>query len=297
MVISFGELLWDLLPSGAVLGGAPANFAYRLNSLGEQTFLVSRVGQDELGRRALDLVSASNLSTAFIQQDPVKPTGAVPILLDTDGAPDFTILPDVAYDYIEFSPELRALAPSARCICFGTLVQRAPASRASLLALLQSAPDALKVCDLNLRKDCFTPETIRSSLEAADILKLNDDEARYLNHLFELGCGSISEIARALQERWGLDYCVVTQGAKGALAASATKELVEAPSQPVQVVDTCGAGDAFTAGFISRILAGAALPEALAFGNRLGGIVAGQPGATTPIPQHTLADLTGISPN
>lgn len=291
MVISFGELLWDLLPAGAVMGGAPANFAYRLNSLGEPTVLVSRVGMDELGDRAVELLAQAGLRTDFIQREPARPTGTVPIILNADGSPDFTILPDVAFDYIELTPELLGLAPQARCIAFGTLAQRTETSRATLISLLDAAESALKLCDLNLRKDCFTPDTIRGSLERADIVKLNEDELKYLASLFGYRGGLISDLAKKLLEQWKLDVCVVTLGAKGALAVTKRAETIEARSRGVEVVDTCGAGDAFTAGFIKKFLDGAELHSAVAFGNRLGGVVASQPGATTPIPQHTLNEL------
>jgi fructokinase len=282
-VVAFGETLWDLLPSGPVLGGAPCNFACRVNSLGDRGVIVTRLGRDDLGRKAFERMIELGMETGYVQWDDRHPTGTVPVKVGPDGAPDFTILPDVAYDYIEETESLQALVERADGVCFGTLVQRAPVSRWTLDRILDAAGGAVKLLDINLRKDCHTRETIEGSLGRADILKLNDSEARYLAGLFGLPAGSLPEIAEALLGEGSLSLCLVTLGGKGALAVSSKGERVYVPGYEVEVVDTCGSGDAFTAGFFHAFLSGQSLAEACRQGNILGAMVAAQAGATAPI--------------
>ncbi|MCE5272178.1 PfkB family carbohydrate kinase, partial [bacterium] len=175
-VLSYGEVLWDRLPGGAVLGGAPLNLALRLAGLGVNARMVSRVGLDSEGRRALEQVRALGLDTSLIQRDSTQVTGAVEVALSAEGNPEFTILPDRAYDRIQFTPELEHAAATARCVCFGTLVQRTEISRETLHRLLDSAVGALKFLDLNLRQGCYSPQTVTASMRRADILKLNAQE-------------------------------------------------------------------------------------------------------------------------
>src|SRR6185295_17145412 len=175
-ILAFGETLWDLLPTGPVLGGAPCNFAYRVNSLGDRAILVTRLGRDELGRKAFERLRQLGLDTSFVQWDDARPTGTVPVTIDGKGVPDFTITPDVAYDYIEATDELRRVIPSVDCIYCGTLVQRSEPSRRALNDLLD-AKRAPVLLDLNLRKKCYTTTTIDESLKRATLVKLNETEA------------------------------------------------------------------------------------------------------------------------
>jgi len=287
-IVAFGETLWDLLPSGAALGGAPCNFACRVNSLGDRGIIVTRLGRDGLGRKAFDRLRGLGMETDFIQWDDGRPTGTVPVKVGPDGTPDFTILPDVAYDRIEETPALRALAAGADGVCFGTLVQRSPVSRRTLDRVLEGAGRAVKLLDINLRKDCHSRETIEGSLARADVLKLNDQEARHLAGLFGLPGGSLPGIAEALLGRGRLSHVFVTLGAKGALAVSSKGERVYEPGYEVEVVDACGSGDAFTAGFFHELLGGRTLAEACRLGNLLGAMVAAQAGATVPITREEI---------
>jgi len=275
-VVAFGELLWDIFPTGAVLGGAPANFAYRINTLGHKGHLVTRLGRDDLGRRAAESLRANGLSPDHVQWDDTHPTGTVHITLAPDGSPNFVITPNVAFDHIESTPTLRALAAKADCICFGTLIQRSPKSRATLYELL-AASKALKVLDLNLRKDCYSQETIAASLEHANILKLNESEAQLLSTL------PPDRFAPDAVQRWNLEACVITLGERGAIAANRAGEHVQVSGQKIKVIDTCGSGDAFTGGFIHSHLNGRSLLESCQFGNTLGAAVAQTRGATAPV--------------
>lgn len=283
IVVSFGEILWDLLPSGAQLGGAPFNFAYRVNSLGDRGIIVSRLGRDELGKDARDKVSSLGMDIRYIQWDENFPTGTVDITFDQDSNPDYFIVPGVAYDNTEITEALLTAASHAECFCFGTLAQRTATARRTLERLLDASTKAVRLLDMNLRKDCYSTDTITRSLERANILKLNEEEARYLADLFNVRESSIPSFSEEIIRRFSLDYCVVTLGQRGAFVASTDNKQVYVPGYKVDLVDTCGSGDAFAAGFIYRILRGRSLRECCDLGNAMGAMVAAQAGATAPI--------------
>ena len=287
-VLAFGELLWDLLPSGAVLGGAPANFAYRINALGDRGVVVTRLGRDALGQSAFDQLSRLGMDTGYIQWDDQLPTGTVRVQIDARGNPDFFIVPDVAYDRIAWSDGLREFAARADCICFGTLVQRAPESRHTLNQLLLSAPNALKLLDLNLRKHCYSTATITESLEHADILKLNEDEVKHLAGLFDMPAEALADFAQAAVEKWNLSHCLISLGERGAFAASRDGEKLYSSGYRVPLTDTCGSGDACSAGFLHGLIHGEPTARCLETGNALGAFVATQQGATQPISRAQL---------
>ena len=290
-VIAFGELLWDLFPAGRELGGAPANFAYRTSALGHASFLLSAVGEDELGREALRRLSECAVNTSFVQARKSLPTGRVEITLNPNGDPNFRIITGVAYDSILCTPGLEVLAQEAHCIYFGTLAQRSETNRDTLSRLLgAAAPGTMRVLDLNLRPDCFTPQTLEHSLQNADVLKLNDHEVGVLAELFGLPARE-QEFSRAACDRWQLTHCAVTRGERGVYARTAEGEECSLPGVPVNVVDTCGAGDAFTAGFTSQLLEGADLERCCRFGNALGALVASTRGAMAPIPREQVEEF------
>ena len=294
-IVGFGEVLWDLLPGGKQLGGAPLNFIYRVNGLGNNGIMVSRLGHDELGKEALAKITLANMDTSCIQTDLLHPTGTVNVTLDEAGKPDFEIVPDVAYDYIEPSPTLFTAAASADCLCFGTLAQRTPQARQTLETLLSLAAPAVKLLDINLRKDCYTPEVITKSISRANLLKLNDDEVEELSEMFDMGEDGVIEIARALVQEFGLRACVVTLGSKGALAVTST-DLAYSPGFAVEVVDTVGSGDSFTAGFLHKYLQSCSLVECCEFGNAVGALVAGQPGGTCPLAHEDIQTFLASKP-
>jgi len=282
-VLSFGETLWDLLPSGPALGGAPFNFACRISSLGDRGIIVTRLGRDEPGRKALEQIAALGMDASHVQTGDPHPTGTVHVTLDDKGNPDFFIVPGAAYDFIEVTSELLELALAADCFCFGTLAQRAPASRQALRLLLDVPAKGVRFLDINLRKDCFFRETITESLTKTNVLKLNLQEAHYLAEVFEISLGSLPDFCAELMEEWSLSTCLVTLGEHGAFAAAADQTKVYVPGYEIKVADTCGAGDAFSAGFIHQYLRGKSLADCCQFGNALGAMVAMQRAATTPI--------------
>jgi fructokinase len=287
-ILAFGEILWDLLPTGPALGGAPFNFAFRVNTLGDHGTIASRVGRDDLGRRAHDQVAALGMDTGYLQWDDQHPTGTVRITLDASGSPDFFIVPEVAYDFIEITERLRQAVAAADAFCFGTLVQRTSPARSALRGLLEDADQSLKFLDINLRKDCYTREILLASLERADVLKMNLAEARYLAEVFEITRTSLAESCAELVERCGLECCVVTLGEHGVFALQPAGQPVYLPGYAVAVVDTIGSGDALSAGFVHAYLRQQPLAECCALGNALGTLVATRHGATAPITRAEL---------
>ena len=279
-IVAYGEALWDLLPSGPVLGGAPLNFAYRVNSLGYEGLMISQLGNDTLGNQALQQMIDLEMNTQYIQRTADYPTGTVDVKVDEQGAPDFTIIPDVAYDFIQYSEELDQLIARAECFCFGTVAQRSEVSRNTLAKLLEQFTGQYALFDINLRKDCYTTEVIEASLAKSDILKLNDAEVSVVARIYGIPDQSIPEFTAGLLRKTSLKYCLVTLGGRGAFAASDRGEFVYAPAYKIRVVDSCGAGDAFTAGFLCTLLKNKGLRAACKFGNALGARVAEQHGAT-----------------
>ncbi len=282
-ILAFGEILWDLLPGGKVLGGAPFNFAYRAYERGENVCMISRVGSDKLGQEALKRANELGIPTDALQKDETLPTGTVEIKFDEKKQPDYYIVPNVAYDNIQPDDKVLEFASQAECICFGTLAQRKPESRRTLLQILDNAHDAFKLLDINLRKDCFTEETVAESLNQADILKLNEDEAFILSYLFKMNTDSLIDTGHYCLKNWSLRLCLITMGERGVLALSNREAQIYAPGYQIDLIDPCGSGDAFTAGFLYKFLRRERLVDCCIYGNALGALVAAQAGATEPI--------------
>jgi len=282
-IAAFGEVLWDLLPDRTIIGGAPFNFAYRINSLGNKAYIISSVGKDDYGKKALEKISKLNMSTKYIQQDGRYPTGSVEVYLDEFKKPDYNIITEVAYDFIQLNDSIISMVNSADCLCFGTLARRNRESKETLQALLDAFKGSFRLYDINLRKNCYTRETIHESLLHTDILKLNDEEAREVNDLFQLNAKHLPGIVKEILNRYPIQICIITLGPNGVLAISADKKIVYEPGYKVLMQDPLGAGDAFSAGFLSEILSGSDLRKACRYGNQLGAIVATQAGATQTI--------------
>lgn len=290
-ILAYGEVLWDIFPTGAYLGGAPFNFAYRMASLGHKVSVVSRVGSDSLGDQTIEKIRLLGLDTSWIQRDPVLPTGTVEVKVGVDGNPHFYITPNVAYDQIELSPELLSLAQEVQCICFGSLIQRSSQSRNTLYAMLDAATGAIKICDINLRPNCFTYETIRESIRRATILKLSEEEVPIVAESLGIVADPIEEFCFELLTDTRVVIIIVTLGPWGALAATSSGNIHYEPGWQVKVKDCCGAGDAFTAGFIHAILQDKSIEEACRFANALGALVTETTGATEQIDLGKLKDL------
>jgi fructokinase len=283
-VVGLGEVLWDLLPSGRKIGGAPANFAYHSHALGADARLVSRVGADALGTELLADLELLGLSTDYISIDRTHPTGTVTVQLAADGQPRYTIHEGVAWDYLVADSTAVACTTTADAICFGSLAQRCAPSHSAIRTLLTaSRPDALRIFDVNLRQDFYSRELIESSLELANVLKLNDTELPVLARL--LGVTSLlnKQQLAELADRYGLRLVAYTCGARGSILYDGTR-WTEHPAQAVDVKDTVGAGDSLTAAVAIGMLAGWDLGT---IGNRatnIAGYVCSCEGATPSLP-------------
>lgn len=291
-ILSYGEILWDILPTATVLGGAPFNFAYRINSLGDEGLFVSRLGRDDLGEKAFQQVVNLGINPALLQWDDQFPTGTVQVSFDEHNNPDYVIIPNVAYDQIEINEQLTKAADTADCTCFGTLIQRTEKSRHTLKQLLEKADHSIKFLDINLRKLCFSKETITFSLGAADILKLNETEAHELAEIMGIPHDTLPIFCENVINLWDLEYCLVTLAEFGVFASSAEGEQIYIPGHKIELIDSLGAGDAFSAGFVTKILRGSTLQEACTLGNILGALASSKVGATAIITQDEITNFT-----
>jgi len=290
-IMAIGELLWDVFPDHTVLGGAPFNFAYRLHSLGDHSVVVSALGRDEKGKKLFEAVEKIGIDTSLLQWDS-HPTGTVNIFFDERKNPDYVIVPDVAYDYIRMNDAIRAAVKAADCVCFSTLTQRSEVSRATVREIVELAAGKTRLYDINLRKLCYTKETISWSLERSDIIKLNETEAVELAGMFGMPSRPLERFCGALFAQSTLRYIVVTLGPKGAFAASRVGERLYEPGYAVRLADPCGAGDAFSAGFIHTLLTNGTLKDACVLGNIMGAITAEHNGATEPITRQDIENFT-----
>jgi fructokinase len=257
--------------------------------------MVSRVGRDDLGVRALQVVKELQLETGYLQRDPDHPTGTVEVSFDEKRNPEYRIIPNVAYDFIELTAQLRELAAGADCLCFGTLIQRREDSRSTLHRLLDDFSGLFALLDINLRPDCYTRQSIQESIRKADILKLNDGEAQLLGKIYEVPQGEVgpdpSVFADVLFGRSDLRYIVVTLGERGAFAACRDGVKVYHPAFSVQLRDPVGAGDAFTAGFLDGLLNEQSLSESCRLASAAGALVAAQEGATQPLDRFRIEEF------
>lgn len=286
-IVGIGEVLWDLLPGGKQLGGAPANFAYHAHGLGAAASVVSRVGKDALGQELLGRLSQLGLGTDTVEEDPALPTGTVTVELGADGQPHYTIHENVAWDYIAGEAAAQKAAAVADAVCFGSLAQRSEVSRRSIRALVGAAPaKSLRIFDMNLRQSYYSRELIEESLALANVLKANDTELATVAEMFDLAHGErLGERAWMVElaGHFDLRTVVCTRGEKGSLIYS-HGHWSESPGQRVKVVDTVGAGDSFTAALALGLLAGWQLEEIQRRAADVAAYVCTQAGATPELP-------------
>ena len=281
-IVGLGEVLWDLLPTGPQLGGAPANFACHARALGADARLVSRVGDDALGREIITRLNALGVGTDAIAADARHATGTVGVELES-GQPRYVIHENVAWDFIEATPRALAAVADADAVCFGTLAQRSEPSRSTIISLVNAeSPAALRILDVNLRQNYFSARLINESLAFANVLKVNETELPHLAAMFDLTGDERSKI-RQLAERNLLRAVACTRGKRGSLLYSEGR-WADHPGIPANVVDTVGAGDSFTAAMTLGLLAGWPLDRINAFANEVAAFVCSQPGATPPLP-------------
>lgn len=281
--LAIGEILMDVFPDGARLGGAPANVAWHANHFGAGSLIVSRVGGDPTGVGILELLRNKGMKTKGITVDEVHPTGTVDVALADDGKPTYTIHEGVAWDFIQLGPDVLESATKADAVCFGSLAQRSDVSRQAIHTLLAATtPRCLRFFDINLRQAYYSEELITSSLKLANALKLNDEELPILAGTYGL-TGTDMEMAAALAERFSLRLVALTRGSNGSLLL-AGKETSEHPGYPATVVDSVGAGDCFTAATMVGFAAGKPLDEINAIANQAAAFVCESSGATPILP-------------
>ncbi len=283
VVAGIGEVLWDCYPDGAHFGGAPANFASHAASLGAESWMVSAVGTDAHGDRALQVLSDLKVRCDLVARDPKHSTGQVLVTLDAEGVPRYEISLDVAWDHLAWSEHFGAFATRCDAICFGSLAQRSPDSRATIRRFVAAVRrSALRVFDVNLRQRFFDRETIDASLRLASALKLNDEELPVIAELCEIRARAPREILRELMTRYDLHLAALTRGPRGALLLDDRGE-DDCLAPETVVVDTVGAGDAFTAALVSDFLRGLPLSRINRHANAVASFVCSQAGATPPL--------------
>jgi fructokinase len=287
-VVGIGEVLWDLLPGGRQMGGAPANFAYHACALGADGRVISRVGDDALGRELIDRLARLRVDTGCVEVDPALPTGTVSVEVSPTGEPHFIIDEGVAWDNLAGEAAGRAAVSVADAVCFGTLAQRREPSRSTIRSLVRAAPTAaLRILDVNLRQHYYSREVIEESLAAGNVLKLNESELPRLAEMFGLNGGERSQISQ-LAERFRLRAVAYTRGGRGSLLFAEGRWSDHA-GVPTKVVDTVGAGDAFTAAMTLGLLAGWDLDYINERANEVAAYVASCAGATPELPERLRA--------
>lgn len=290
MIVGLGEILWDMLPGGKVLGGAPANFAYHCSQLGAESYVISAIGKDDLGSEILENVEQLNLTTAYLFIDERIPTSTVTVKLDAHGHPEYTIHEDVAWDNLPVEQAALDLVSGADAICFGSLAQRLPVSRNAILSYLErTTGDCLRVFDVNLRQHYYSMEVLEKSLDVADVLKLNDEELVILTDLFSLK-GNENELMDSLLRNFDLKLVALTRGAEGSTLYNGS-ERSDYKAEAVMAVDTVGAGDSFTAAMVMTYLRGMSLKDMNRLAADLAAFVCTQKGATPVIPSDLLSEL------
>ena len=279
-----GEALWDCLPEGRKLGGAPANFAYHVGQFGWKTVVVSAIGNDALGDEILDRLADVNLEHKIVRVP--YPTGTVQVTLSGEGIPAYEICENVAWDNIPWSDELEELAKRTKAVCFGSLAQRSAVSRNTILRFLGTMDaDTERIYDINLRQSFYSLEVIEESLKRATILKLNDEEIEVVKALLQI-TGEPQEVCRQLIAKYeSLRMVIVTCGAIGSYVFTADEtSWVDTPK--VEVADTVGAGDSFTATFCANILKGKPIKEAHKLAVQVSAFVCTQNGAMPVLPKE-----------
>ncbi|TWU29422.1 PfkB family carbohydrate kinase [Bythopirellula polymerisocia] len=299
-VVGLGEALFDCFGERTVLGGAPVNLAVHANQLlchaHCRGVVASAIGSDPLGERLQKELAARGMTTDYLTVVPEVPTGTVQVTVDVAGHPQYEITENVAWDGIEFTDSLAQLAKSCSAVCFGTLAQRAPISRKSIQHFLASAKNALRVCDINLRQQFFTAEVIESSLQAANVVKLNEEELSVIGELLKLESRElpVDDQIAGLQRRFDLSVVAFTRGEAGTVLYSGDERVEgEVPKYLRQPqADSVGAGDSCCAALIVGLLLGKPLGEIVTLANRVGAFVASVQGATPELPAEIL-ELVG----
>jgi len=289
IIVGIGEILWDVFPAGKVLGGAPANFAYHVSQFGFEGVALSAIGNDALGDEIIENLSKKELNY-IIEKTPFA-TGTVQVTVDSKGIPQYEICENVAWDNIPFTPEMEELALKTQTVCFGSLAQRNSVSRATINRFLDCLPEtALKIFDINLRQHFYTLELIEQSLQRCNILKINDDEVLIVAQLFGWESKSELEICNQLLHSCDLEIVVLTKGTLGSYVVTKNETSFK-PTPVVDVADTVGAGDSFTAAFVAALLHSQSISDAHQLAVDVSAYVCTQHGAMPVLPDTLISRI------
>lgn len=282
-IIGIGEVVWDCFPEGKKLGGAPINFCFFAKELGADSYPVTAIGKDELGDETLVELKETGLDLKYVSRNSL-PTGKVLVSLNESGIPQYNIIENVAWDAIECSSDVLELVSDADVVCWGSLAQRSEKSRTTILKLIDALPHtSLKVFDINIRQHFYSADLIVKSLQKANILKLNEDELPLLISLLSLSADFTKAIAELIS-RFSLKYVIFTQGAVCSGIYDANGEVSSINTPKVEVADTVGAGDSFTAAFVVNILKGKSVAESHRKAVDVSAYTCTQRGAINPLP-------------
>jgi fructokinase len=287
-VVCFGEVLWDILPSGALPGGAPMNVAYHLRKLGIDPALITKIGNDDYGEKLVNILSEGGVTTEYFQVDYQWPTGLVYANVNNHQEVVYDIVYPSAWDYIQWNDEFNSLLSEARFLVFGSLTSRNKESRDTLYQLLDIANT--KVLDINLRAPHFNRLHIEYLLQKASILKMNEAELELITGWFSQ-FKSIEDRMRLIQNRFNIETLIVTLGGDGAIVSD-KGTIYRHQGFRVDVADTIGSGDSFLAGFLSQLLQGSSIENALEFASAIGAFIATKQGAC---PQYEMSEITDLT--
>jgi fructokinase len=280
-VVALGEVVWDILPDEKILGGTPLNMIFRCNLFGEKGHLLSRLGDDELGKETLKRLSELKISDANVQIDPVFSTGTVNIQFDRNNDPIYKVTPDVAFDHIEFTTEALKLARSADCLFFGLLPQRFGISKNTLRELINESPKSVKFFDLKLFEHFFDVRVVRNLLNSTNIVRIKEKEIDFLSERLKINANSLESFGKELSEKFELDIVLITRGFNGVFVSHKDNGAFYDSGYKIEMKDNIGSGMAFCAGFLHYYLNNKSILEALKFGNAAGALNATKPGATS----------------
>lgn len=283
-VVGLGEALWDVLPEGKKLGGAPANFAFHAGQFGLNSIAVSALGEDNLAEETIQQLEEKNLQ--YCMPRVPYPTGTVQVTLDNEGIPTYDIKENVAWDNIPFNDDVKAIAENTRAVCWGSLAQRNVVSRESIYKFLDATPmDCMKIFDINLRQNFYTKEVICESMKRCNILKINDEELVLIGRMFGYPGLDIENKCWLILGKYNLDMLVLTCGTNGSYVFTPGSMSYQ-PTPKVEVADTVGAGDSFTGTFCASILAGKPVTEAHKLAVSVSAYVCTQNGAMPILPEE-----------
>jgi fructokinase len=280
-IVAFGEVVWDILPNGKTLGGTPSNMVFRCNSFSEQGFLLSRVGDDELGTEALEKLKDLGISDDNVQMDTEFPTGTVHITFDNNYDPRYVVTPDVAFDHIEFSAEALKLVREADCLFYGLLPQRFGISKNTLRELIKESPDSLHFFDLKLFEHFFNVAVVENLLGSSNIVRIKEKEIPFLSSELGLNAENLNVFSAGLLQKYKIDLILITRGQNGVFAFHQKEGAFYDLGYKIEITDNIGSGMAFSAGFLHYYLNGKSIQQALNFGNAAGALNTTKRGATS----------------